>query len=82
VSRLVLYGRRGCHLCEEMLEDLEPLCRGIPLEIVDVDGDPVLVSRYGARVPVLVADGFELCAGRLDRAALAAVLPAGAERGA
>jgi hypothetical protein len=74
VSRLVLYSRRGCHLCEEMLEDLESLCRDAALEVIDVDGDAALVSRYGARVPVLVADDREVCAGRLDRTALAACL--------
>ena len=74
MSRLVLYSRRGCHLCEEMLEDLESLCRDVALEVVDVDRDTALVSRYGTRVPVLVADGREICAGRLDRVALAACL--------
>ncbi|MBA3563296.1 MAG: glutaredoxin family protein, partial [Gammaproteobacteria bacterium] len=41
-----------CHLCDELLEDLEALGRGIDLDIIDVDSDPALVSRYGDRVPV------------------------------
>ncbi len=66
--RLTLYSRRGCHLCEEMILDLELAARGRPLrfEVVDVDGDEALAERYGLRVPVLVADGRELCVGRLD----------------
>ncbi len=36
------------------------------VEVVDVDGDPALVARYDELVPVLVADGIELCHYFLD----------------
>jgi len=76
--RLTLYSRAWCHLCEEMLAELEPLARTFDatIEVVDVDADPALVARYDELVPVLVCDGLELCHYRLDaervRAALAA----------
>lgn len=73
---LTLYTRSACHLCEEMRATLEPLGRrhGFSVAVVDVDADPGLVERYGARVPVLVAGGAEICSGKLDTAALAAAL--------
>ena len=77
LSRLTLYSRAWCHLCEEILAELEPLARAFDatIEVVDVDADPALVARYDELVPVLVCDGVELCHYRLDaervRAALA-----------
>ena len=47
-----MYGRHGCHLCEEMAAQLRAL--GIDFEEVDVDSDPHLRLRYGRDVPVLV----------------------------
>ncbi|HEY8521240.1 MAG TPA: glutaredoxin family protein [Gammaproteobacteria bacterium] len=65
---LVLYSRPGCHLCEEMLAELEPLVRGrAEVRIVDVSGDPELERRYGLRIPVLVAGDTEVSEYPLDR---------------
>jgi hypothetical protein len=50
---LRLYTRAGCCLCEGLEERLRVLDPPPPLELVDVDGDPVLQARYGLRVPVL-----------------------------
>jgi glutaredoxin len=47
-----LYGRQGCHLCEEMATQLRAL--GVEFEETDVDSDPHLRLRYGRDVPVLV----------------------------
>ena len=38
------------------------------LDVVDVDGDAALARRYGDDVPVLVADGRELCRHRFASA--------------
>jgi hypothetical protein len=40
------------------------------LRVVDVDGDPGLERRHGARVPVLAHGERELCHHFLDRAAV------------
>lgn len=78
VRELVVYSRRGCHLCEEMLEELEPLCRGRASLIVrDVDSRPEWADEYGLYVPVLVADGKEVARYRLNREAVVALLAAG-----
>ena len=73
---LTLYSRSGCHLCEDMKYEIEALAQSEGLEIreVDVDSDPELVRRYGSRVPVLVANGAEICHYMLDMSALKAYL--------
>ncbi len=52
------YTRRGCHLCEVMLEELLPLLRGrAKIETRDIDSNPVWHEKYNVRVPVLEFDG-------------------------
>lgn len=65
---LVLYGRSYCHLCDDMLKALEPLQLEFRFEtkVLDVDEDPELEARYDELVPVLTADGVELCHHFLD----------------
>lgn len=69
---LTLYGRPGCHLCDDMRAALE-MWRSrheYYLEEVDVDSTPELAERYGALIPVLVRDGREICHYFLDPEAL------------
>jgi hypothetical protein len=71
-AEFVLYGRAYCHLCGDMLAALDAL-RGefsFNVTVVDVDGDPVLEEAYDVLVPVLVAEGRELCHHFLDEAAV------------
>ncbi len=49
---IILYTRDGCHLCAVAAEML--LRAGVSVREVDVDTDPELERRYGARVPVLL----------------------------
>ena len=67
-ARLVLYSRRYCHLCDEMLASLRARGSGraLSLEIVDVDADPALEARFGEHVPVLMDGEIELSRHRLD----------------
>lgn len=75
-ARLVLYSRRYCHLCQDMLAAIEPLRAefGFGLEVVDVDADPELERRFNEAVPVLMHGRRELARWRLDAAALRAYL--------
>lgn len=69
---LVLYGRSYCHLCSDMLAALESL-RGehcFDVSVVDVDTDPILEAKYDELVPVLEAEGRELCHYFLDELAV------------
>ena len=70
--RILLYTRRGCHLCEEA-EDLLA-AHGVPAALVDVDEAPEAATRYGLRVPVLEIDGEVVLEGRFQERQLAAVL--------
>ena len=55
---LVLYGRPGCHLCDEARVVLERI--GHPFEAVDIEADDELLARYLERIPVIALDGAEL----------------------
>jgi hypothetical protein len=59
VPTLTLYGKPGCHLCDDARAAVERVSarRGVPVEQVDVSGDPVLYARYGERIPVVEIDG-------------------------
>lgn len=71
MKTLRLYSRPGCHLCEELAADLEPLLAGrAVIEVVDISEDPALERRYGLRIPVLAHGDVELCGYPLDKAAL------------
>src|SRR5215210_9532706 len=61
VTRITLYGRPGCHLCEEARVAVEAVRadREIALDEVDVSLDPALERRYGERIPVVAIDDRE-----------------------
>lgn len=73
---LTLYGRRYCHLCDDMAAALAPLAAewGFEVVYVDVDADPALDSAYGSDVPVLAHGGTELCRHFLDPGSVRAYL--------
>ena len=58
MSRLVLYGRPGCHLCDDARTVLERI--GATFEEVDIEGDDALHRAYLERIPVVALDGEEL----------------------
>jgi glutaredoxin len=56
-----LYGRPGCHLCDDARQALED--EGIPHTEIDIESDDELMLRYLERIPVVtVGDevAFEL----------------------
>jgi hypothetical protein len=75
--RLTVVHRRDCALCEEMLAELAALGRSValpPIEVLDVDADPLLKRRHGLEVPVLLLDGTVVCRHRLVRGELERLL--------
>jgi glutaredoxin len=72
VRTVTLYGRPGCHLCDDARAALERVRAGTPftLEEVDIDGDDALFKRYLERIPVVALDGEELFDHFVDEAAL------------
>ena len=66
---IVLYTRRGCHLCEAAEDLLAALLPGVTR--IDVADDARLEPIWGARVPVLVVAGRVVAEGRFDETAVA-----------
>ena len=58
---VTLYGKPGCHLCEEARAAVEQVRARRPFELeeVDITLDPALFRRLGERIPVLEIDGEE-----------------------
>jgi glutaredoxin len=63
VPAITLYGKPGCHLCDDARATIERLIAGraVALEEVDITLDPALHARFGERIPVLEIDGEEVC---------------------
>jgi glutaredoxin len=59
---LSLYGRPGCHLCDEARAVLEPLAAelGFTIDEVDIESDDELLKLYLERIPVAFLDGEHL----------------------
>lgn len=71
MATVTLYGKPGCHLCDQVRAELEHLRKKAPftLEEVDVSLDVELQRDYGERIPVVAVDGDELCEYELDATA-------------
>lgn len=76
MRELVLYSRDGCHLCDEMIQEIQSLLKNSQFEIsiVDVESDEELERRFGALVPILFGEEQEICHYFLDHAAVNAYL--------
>ena len=59
MALVTLYGKPGCHLCEDAREIVERVRAEHPFELreVDISVDPVLHREYGERIPVVEVDG-------------------------
>ena len=53
-----LYSRSYCHLCDDMLEQLQAFTPDFQftVEVIDIDSDAELVGLYDELVPVLVGN--------------------------
>jgi glutaredoxin len=76
VRTVTLYGRPGCHLCDDARAALQRVRRTHPfqLEEVDIEADDALFKRYLERIPVVAVDGEELFELFVDEQALARTL--------
>ena len=70
--RVLMYGRPGCHLCDDARTVVERVRAEHPFELreVDVSLDPELHRAYGERIPVLELDGELLFEFVVDEAVL------------
>ncbi|HKE93762.1 MAG TPA: glutaredoxin family protein [Povalibacter sp.] len=71
-----IYTRPACSLCEQLMVDLAGLLgpAAAAVRVVDITDDSELETRYGRRIPVLLADGEFVCAYRLDEERVRAYL--------
>jgi glutaredoxin len=73
VPEITLYGKPGCHLCDDARAAVERVRSDHPFDLreVDVSLDPELNRAYGERIPVLELDGEELFEFFVDESELA-----------
>ncbi|MDQ6524693.1 glutaredoxin family protein [Nocardioides sp. LHD-245] len=57
--RVTLYGRPGCHLCDDARAVIEAVCAelGESYEELSIDDDPELADRFANEIPVTFVDG-------------------------
>ena len=73
---VLLYGREGCHLCDDARAVVEAVCieAGVAWAEVDVDApdaDPALREQYGEYLPVVTVGGVQQGFWRVDARRLA-----------
>jgi glutaredoxin len=69
---VTLYGRAGCHLCDEalaLIERLRPKL-GFEVEQVDIEANEELLERYVFAIPVLAVGEREVARAPIFAAAL------------
>lgn len=62
MTLVTLYGKPGCHLCDEAREAVNAVRARVSFELeeVDITRDPALESAYRERIPVVAVDGDEM----------------------
>jgi glutaredoxin len=72
LPRVVLYGRPGCHLCDDALTVLERVRAEAPFELrtVNIEDEDALLRAYLERIPVVALDGEEVYDFHVDEADL------------
>jgi glutaredoxin len=67
-GQVVVYSRKGCHLCEIVKESLSKLHRhgGFTWSEIDVDSDEQLRRKFTDEVPVVFINGRKAFKYRMD----------------
>ena len=74
--RVTVYGKPGCHLCQDAVEVVARVCADVGTSYVEVDitTDPELQRRFGEQIPVTYVDGAQHDFWRVDERRLRAAL--------
>ncbi len=66
--RVTLYGKPGCHLCDDARLVIQRVCDdlGTSFEEVDITGSAELAELYGEQIPVTLVDGAQHDFWRVD----------------
>jgi glutaredoxin len=75
-ARVTLYGKPGCHLCDDAREVIARVCAdlGTAYDEVDITADADLQRRFGEQIPVTFVDGAQHDFWRVDEQRLRAAL--------
>jgi glutaredoxin len=78
MSRVTLYSKPGCHLCDDARAVVERVCTdlGESYEEISILDDPALQERYAEEIPVTLVDGKQHDFWRVDEGRLRAALTA------
>ena len=68
-TKVVIYSRINCHLCEEAEKNVREVMADTPfdLELIYIDGDQELERHYGEEVPVTLINGAKHDYFRVDK---------------
>ncbi|MEI2670168.1 MAG: glutaredoxin family protein [Nocardioidaceae bacterium] len=71
-NRVLLYGKPGCHLCDDALVTIKRVCDDLAVGFrqVDISQDANLMNEYGEQIPVTFVDGRQHDYWRVDEARL------------
>ena len=60
MTKITIYSRKGCHLCDDAFNTLESMREELNFEIdvIDIDQNAELVKLYSDQVPVIHIDGM------------------------
>jgi glutaredoxin len=80
MTRVIMYGRAGCCLCDEAREVIERVRRQTTFDWreMDIEADETLHRAYLERIPVVTIDGVEAFEFFVDEAELRRRLEAAA----
>ena len=69
---VTIYGRPGCHLCDDALAVLERVRTDVPFDLrrVNIEDDDALLRAYLERIPVVALDGEDVYDYYVDEADL------------
>jgi glutaredoxin len=75
-ARVTLYGKQGCHLCDDARAVIERVCSelGESYDEISILDDPALMDRFGEEIPVTFVDGRQVSFWTIDEARLRAAL--------
>ena len=63
-----VYSKEGCHLCEELIEELMELIRDqASIEVIDINESEELFEKYREEIPVVEFQGRTLFNYHLDK---------------
>jgi glutaredoxin len=60
MTKITIYSRNGCHLCDDAFNTLESMREelNIEIDVIDIDQNAELVKLYSDQVPVIHIDGI------------------------